>query len=252
LFSECTRCGYALVEGGAEARYWDEAEPTPYWSTAKSDYFTEALDLLASLSGGSGRLLDLGGGIGFFADLALERGWDATSFDIDERATAHAASRLGPDRAWSVLPEDAEGTFDAVTIWCVVAHTLNPHLLLDSARKALRPGGVVWITTPNFAFQKKYGAIRLRAGKPLPFLTDDHLGQFTPTALRELVGRHAFTDPTYHYVGITEQCSLNMGASTPLLRGKRAWNAAALTAMRAGLPNLTSELQLTARLPLAT
>jgi SAM-dependent methyltransferase len=248
-FWECTNCGYALVDGAAEAEYWRSEESTenPYWSTAKSNYFTKALDRISSLAGGSGRLLDIGGGVGFFAELALQRGWDASSFDISEQATERAVKRLGAERAWSSMPEDMEGTFDAVTIWCVVAHTLNPYALIESARKALRPGGIVWITTPNFAFQRRYGAVLLRAGKRLPFLDDNHLGQFTPDALRALVTQRCFVDPRYHYVGITEQCSLTMGNTSPLLKAKRAWNAAALVAMRSGLPNLTSELQFTAR-----
>src|SRR5690348_15794181 len=78
-FSQCAACGYALVQGAREKEYWGDGEgvESEYWSTRKSDYFSKALDHLATSTGSKGRLLDIGGGVGFFSETALSRGWDA-------------------------------------------------------------------------------------------------------------------------------------------------------------------------------
>jgi 2-polyprenyl-3-methyl-5-hydroxy-6-metoxy-1,4-benzoquinol methylase len=180
-FIECRSCGYGVLESVTSVvDYWTpDEDATTYWTAAKRRYFDSALELLSGLAPGR-RLLDFGGGIGYFTERALAAGWDAVSLDVSETATARAAERLGAGRAWSSLPDEEAGSFDAVTLWCVVAHTTDPGSLLAAARSALRPGGVVWATTPNFAFQKPYAGLSALAGRKLDFAAHDHVGHFSP------------------------------------------------------------------------
>lgn len=248
-FDECVRCGFAFLDHQVAATdYWPQAEATAaeFWTDAKRRYFTAALDELGRASPGR-RLVDVGGGVGYFAELALADGWDAISVDVSERATAAAAERIGWDRALRSLDELAPASVDVATLWCVVAHVIDPTALLEQVRRVVAPGGLVWITTPNFVFQKRYARFRLWAGRPIDFAADDHLGQFTPSAAGRLLASTGFGPPRWSYCGITEFCATTASRGSVALALKRAWNWSASEAQRLGLPNLMSELQLLSR-----
>lgn len=239
-FFECPTCGLARVVGyDGCPDYWDMKETgDPYWSAAKRRYFLSALSSLPR-----GRLLDLGGGVGEFVSVALGAGWDAYSYDTSPEATAAARERIG-SRA---LSSPASG-FEVVTLWCVIAHVPEPGHLLDSVRAALRPGGTLWLTTPNFAFQRRYTQVLAVAHRPLAFgWGDDHIWHFTADSLGRLLEAHGFHDVRYHYRGVIEWCCAGRSSSRLLIVGKRAWNGVAKAGYRVGLPLATSELQLTAR-----
>jgi SAM-dependent methyltransferase len=249
-FTECIACGYALLNDIGRADYWEdprEQAHRTYWQTAKLRYFDEALASLAGIAPGR-RLLDVGGGIAFFSGRALSAGWDAYSLDVSPTVTEIAAETVGAERAWTSLPPEQAGTFDVVSLWCVVAHTDSPQAVLDVCRRALRPNGVLWLTTPNFSFQKPYAWLRRRLGNPLDFARDDHVGHFTPKAIRILLERGGFSDIAFNFCGITETCVATGSANSALVAAKRTWNRVGLFAQRYGLPNLMSELQATARL----
>jgi SAM-dependent methyltransferase len=240
-FHECRTCGLARVVGyDGRTDYWDTKQTAdPYWTAAKRRYFLSALDMLPR-----GRLLDLGGGVGEFASVAIEAGWDAYSYDLSPDATAAAQERIG-SRA---LAEAASG-FDLVTLWCVIAHVPDPGALLEAVRSALKPGGTLWLTTPNFAFQRRYARLLAAAGRPLNFGPgDDHIWHFTADSLRRLLEAHGFREVRFHYRGVVEWCVAGRSSSSPLIAGKRAWNTVTHAGFRLGLPLATSELQVTARL----
>jgi 2-polyprenyl-3-methyl-5-hydroxy-6-metoxy-1,4-benzoquinol methylase len=249
-FCECSACGYAeLVAAGVRRDYWsDSSQSHPeerYWRAAKQAYFDSALDLLGTLANGR-RLLDVGGGVGFFVERALQRGWDGYSLDVSETVTAVAASRLGSDRALSSLTSLEPRSFDAVTLWCVVAHTREPEKVLRDAALALAPGGHLWLTTPNFRYQRHYASARSLMRRPLDFATDDHIVHFTPDAIAALLRQEGFSSIRFHFRGISEACVAADSYSRPLVAAKRLWNRLAFAASEAGLPNLMSELQVTA------
>jgi SAM-dependent methyltransferase len=250
-FLECESCGYGLLANvvAKADTYWapDAAsrDVDDFWIGAKRRYFESALALLSE-KGGAGRLLDIGGGVGFFAELALEKGWDAYSLDVSPAATALAARRVGPGRAITTITDAAAGSFDVVTLWCVIAHTDDPLGLTALARRALGSTGLVWITTPNFTFQKPYSTMRAAIGKGIDFVGHDHIGHFTARAVTTLLVRCGFTEPSFHYCGITEHCSVSASRNQTVLALKRGWNRAAYSVARYGLPNWMSELQVLA------
>jgi SAM-dependent methyltransferase len=251
-FERCRHCGYGLISGNdSDSRdYWGaavDANPGHYFIESRQAYFEAVLDFLADVTRGR-RLVDVGGGVGFFAQLALARGWDAVSLDTSATATDLAAARLGHDRALRSLPEEALGAFDAATMWCVVAHTHEPGRLAELAAQALRPGGRLFLTTPNFTFQIPYAAARKLVGRTLDFVADDHYGHFTARAAQLLLERAGFDEVRFHFMGITEACVAAGDSRLPaLVAAKRLWNRLAFLASSLHLPLLTSDLQVSAR-----
>jgi SAM-dependent methyltransferase len=255
-FLECPACGLAaLADAPSRGDYWtselhDEHIDEAFWIRAKEAYFRSALGILASLTGGR-RLIDVGGGVGFFAQLALDDGWDAVSLDVSETATALAAERVGPERALQRLDEGVD-RFDVATLWCVVAHTLTPATVLETVRAALKPGGLLWLTTPNFVYHKRYAALRRALHRPGDFASDEHLLHFTPDSLTEFLRREGFGDIRFHYAGVVRTCLITGSDADGLVLAKRGWNAAAYGLSRVGMPNVMSELQVTCRLTAST
>lgn len=251
----CSACGLGRTVATTQtADYWTTHDggnrevAGPYWTDARAAVFRGALALLEA-EHGKGRVLDLGGGVGHFAHLALAAGWDAYSLDVSEVAVAAAAERIGGSRSLSNIPGELEGTCDAVTLWCVVAHMEDPRALLAEALRALRPGGRLFLTTPNFRFQIAYAAALARLGRPIDFSAHDHLLHFTAGAMGRTLEAVGFAAWRLAFVGVTEYFVAEPRMGRWVVPAKRAWNRGALHVTRAGLPYLGSELQVVGTAP---
>jgi len=99
---------------------------------------------------GGGRLLDVGFGNGGFLTLATEAGWNAEGIDFDERAVEVARSRGLSVRCISADTfKEAEALYDVITISHVIEHVYDPVGLLRALFAQLKPGGMLWLDTPN-------------------------------------------------------------------------------------------------------
>ena len=96
------------------------------------------------------RLLDIGCGAGSFLQAARRAGWEAVGLEVSARAAAHVRTQgfdvfLGD---LSSAPYPA-GHFDVITAIELIEHVENPLAMLEKVKRLLRPGGVLWGTTPN-------------------------------------------------------------------------------------------------------
>ncbi len=102
------------------------------------------------------RVLDIGGGLGYGA-LLLSRTAEEVVFldksagavDFVKKAWTPIAPNLTPLRGEAVDLASEEGTFDAVFLMDVIEHLADPERLLFEARRLLRPGGVLVLSTPE-------------------------------------------------------------------------------------------------------
>ncbi len=97
-----------------------------------------------------GRLLDIGCGDGAFLRLMRGLGWTVHGVEPDPKA-ASVARVQGIDVIESPierarLPADA---FDAITMSHVIEHAPDPIAVFVAARRALKPGGTLFLFTPN-------------------------------------------------------------------------------------------------------
>jgi SAM-dependent methyltransferase len=141
------------------------------------------------LPAGCGRLLDIGCGPGTFIG-TLPEAVECVGTDLAAPQIEYANSEYGTPRHRFVcvksgpLPfEDA--TFDAVTVIELIEHLPRPDLqtLLGEARRVLRPGGKLVLTTPNYASLWPLLEKIVNARAPVTY-EDQHISFFTPGRLR--------------------------------------------------------------------
>lgn len=120
------------------------------------DYFRT--DFLPGNAEGT-RHLEVGPGHGLFLYFASQdpriaslEAWDVSQSSV--AATRHALGKLGVSRPINLMEQDVlkaperDGTYDSAIISEVLEHLERPDLALATLRKALRPGGRIFINVP--------------------------------------------------------------------------------------------------------
>ena len=133
------------------------------------------------------RLLDVGCGSGDFLALAAEAGWLAVGTEPDP-AARDQGRRRGFDVYESLEDLTAEVPFDAITLNHVIEHVHRPDEVLVRCATLLRPGGQIFVATPNMlALGHHLWGEDWRGLEP-----PRHLVMFTPESLTHAVRAAGF------------------------------------------------------------
>ena len=128
----------------------------------------------------TGRVLEIGCGAGHFLRAAQAEGYEAWGTEV----SASGLARLRGE-GFRVLEGDLPGlrleggAFDAITLFEVLEHLPDPGLYLGEARRLLREGGALLLTTPNFD-----SLSRRLLGDRWRVVDREHLVLFTTRGLR--------------------------------------------------------------------
>ncbi|MBB1059131.1 class I SAM-dependent methyltransferase [Marilutibacter spongiae] len=149
----------------------------------QADYFMRHLPPVA------GSLLDVGCGGGGFLVRARAFGWDVQGVEPDPVAAAVASEVSGATVVPSLDALDGR-LFDRVTLSHVVEHAHEPMALIEDCVRRLRPGGTLWLATPNIhgighrVFGRHWQALE----------TPRHLAMPSAPALAQLLERAGLVD----------------------------------------------------------
>jgi 2-polyprenyl-3-methyl-5-hydroxy-6-metoxy-1,4-benzoquinol methylase len=138
-----------------------------------------------------GRLLDIGFGDGAFLDIARAIGWEVTGIDPDSKVVSNALERgLNVYQGGLEVLAGESGVFDVITMSHVIEHVHKPIEVLEGCYRLLKPGGQLWVETPNInslggaRFQRNWRGLE----------TPRHLVLFNGQSLRQALQRAGFTD----------------------------------------------------------
>jgi SAM-dependent methyltransferase len=145
----------------------------------------------------TGRWLDVGFGAGSLMRAGARAGWTVTGTEVSE-PTAEAMSSAGFDVRVGPRPELEAEAFDVATALEVVEHVPDPHAMLNAIRAALRPGGVLYLTTPNAGGL----SARLLGTRWSVVAPPEHLQLFSAAGLRALCSATGFSERRIHAHGL--------------------------------------------------
>lgn len=192
--SRCCRC-YALlctkVPGPRETgRLYEQYHDAARFTLASTvETSLERLVSEAERSRFTGRWLDFGYGEGGLLEVAQRHGWACYGVEISRSMLDY-----GSGKGWAVTsdprgdPRFANGTFDVITMIEVLEHVADPVSVLSEAAQWLRPGGLLYVTTPNARGLN----CRILGQAWSVVCPPQHLILWTPRALRAALARTGF------------------------------------------------------------
>lgn len=162
------------------------------------------------------RLLDIGCGNGAFLELAQQSGWVVRGIDLDPKAVDAAKSR-GLDvqqGGLEALTPSLQDRFDWISCSHVLEHVHEPLQWLQAMHALLRPGGTLWLQTPNIASigHSRYKAHWLGLDPPR------HLSLWTLPTLSNAVRKAGFRTVRAHRLPVVSAMAV-YAASEALQQG---------------------------------
>ena len=181
--------------------HYQDIDPHEAVALSKKAFFKYALNCLGSkIIKAEKKILDVGCGYGYFLKMALERGWEPTGIEVVEDAVKSSKQKVGCNNISQAKLETAclsENSFDAITLWDVIAIVDNPYDELRECYRLLKKGGIIGIRTRNVLFQtlvfRFFGFIRriaLRLGLKEPYVFNKYC--FSSKSIHSLLCRLGF------------------------------------------------------------
>lgn len=134
-------------------------------------------------NGSGGHILDVGCASGLFLSMAADAGWQVTGVEPSEILYREALERLAG--RGTVLPLSLEESnlgeqqFDAITLWDVLEHVVDPSETMKRCQSLLKPGGCLFLNVPDL------DSFEARAfGRRWPLLLPEHLNYFNRRSLK--------------------------------------------------------------------
>ena len=99
----------------------------------------------------TGKLLDIGCGVGDFLHTPEEKGWECMGVEPSEEAKAIAKKRIKANIINSEeLEQIPDNTFDLITMWHVLEHVDNLKWQVEQLQRLIKPNGRIVIAVPNY------------------------------------------------------------------------------------------------------
>lgn len=173
----------------AQAYHVAEFDSAQEAQDAAEAYEKAVLPVLSKLKT-KGAALEIGTGTGIFLDVLKRQGFD-TVVGVEPSSSAIAAApahRQGWIREAIFQEKDFQPeSFDFICCFMTLEHVVDPHELVSSAYKLLRPGGAIALVTHDYR-----GSVNRILGKRSPIIDIEHMQLFSARSIRALLNRNQF------------------------------------------------------------
>ncbi len=198
--------------------WWNEAHQRMY-----ADFCTKYIN------GKSGRLLDVGCGLGYFIKKMVSfPNWQVIGYDLSKAGIDFARDKLKLDNVFCGKVEESnfpQRHFDIITLWDVIEHIPFPDPFLLYLSSILKDNGILFLHTPNiYVHLPKARLKKLLRGmkRDIRYLdATTHINIYSMNTIERLLLRNGFRKVEFvHLYPIQSiNCSKN-----PLLRSiKNSW-----------------------------
>jgi SAM-dependent methyltransferase len=214
----CAGCGLVFSNpmpvpvGGIEQHYL--VEPDSYFKNHDTARKVESnrgwLAFAEILTGGKGRVLDIGTGRGELLVAARELGWEAVGIEPSASFAEHAARNSGVEVRSTPIEQCgfADDSFDVVILAAVLEHLYNPNETMSEIARVLRRGGALFVDVPNesglyFRIGNLYQKLRGRdwSVNLAPTFPPFHVFGFNPRSLQALLEKHSLKQKYWRVFG---------------------------------------------------
>ena len=221
----CNRCGLVYTNPRPDKDEIKEYYPLEGWPRAKEkiDFEVATINsqpwrkvmklrtalLLRYIK--NGRILDIGCGDGFLLKYLKEKGWEVYGVEPGEVASRYARDILGLSVFTGVLKDVGypDDHFDAVSLYAVFEHLPNPTQTLMEIKRILKPGGILFISVPNFGGLES----RIFGERWIAIKAPTHLYHFTPTVLSRIVKKAGFQVLKIKHISNEGKCTTGYSES---------------------------------------
>ncbi len=148
----------------------------------------------------TGKMLDVGCDIGLFLNQARDLGWATYGTEFMEEAVEICEANGHTMHLGPLLEAELEpGTFDVVIYTEVIEHITSQRQEFPYVFELLRPGGLLYVTTPNFDSVSR----RVLGDRWEVIEYPEHLVYFTPSTLTEFMKRVGFEEVWVESSGVS-------------------------------------------------
>ncbi len=200
---KCSDCGFVFAQHIPSEQelidYYDGYGRNDYLSLVTIKRYNELLDAMEPFRK-TNKLLDVGCGIGYFLEVAKERGWEVHGTEYTDRAMEICSAKGIQMKQGKLDPANYEAeSFDVITSFEVLEHINNPLEETNNFNQLLRKGGLVYLTTPNFN-----SLLRHRLKERYDVITyPEHLSYYTTSTLKKLFTQCGFRKLKIQTTGIS-------------------------------------------------
>lgn len=188
----CSACGFAFRQNRFDERQLTDLyrgmNPKVYQAEMHGRIRTAGrhlriVDQKFHFNGRPRHLLDVGCASGVFLSKALDTGWQVFGIEPSEVLYREALERIGSRGV--VVSEIFENMdfgelrFDAITLWDVLEHVVDPLNFMQRCHDLLKPGGYLFLNVPDIdSFEARF------LGTRWPLLLPEHLNYFNRRSLK--------------------------------------------------------------------
>lgn len=201
----CAECGFTFTQDHPDeheaGKYYESEEYISHSDTSKglvnklyrlarNFMLGRKVKLVKRITGkGTGNILDIGSGTGYFLNSMKHAGWNSEGIEINEKARESSRFQFGLEvLSPSGIQKLKPGNYDCITLWHVLEHFHHPEGYMREIHRLLKPRGCCIIALPNSssldaAYYREYWAA---------WDVPRHLWHFTPGTFRKYCRRSMF------------------------------------------------------------